>query len=85
MIKFDKTTCMVIVSTDKIKYETRVSNIIAFGCPWPYPSNQILNYYKYKLSQQNPLPVICIYKTVIVFACAHSEASGETVLMGCCV
>ena len=31
MIKFDKTTCMVIVSTDKIKYETRVSDIIAFA------------------------------------------------------
>ena len=57
---------MGIVSTDKIKYETRVPDIIAFGCPWPYPSNQILNYYKYKLSQQNPLPMICIYKTVIV-------------------
>ena len=38
MIKFDKSTCMVIASTDEIKYETRVSNIIAFGSPWPIPS-----------------------------------------------
>ena len=37
MIKFDKSTCMVIASTDEIKYEARVSNIIAFGSPWPIP------------------------------------------------
>ena len=50
MIKFDKSTCMVIASTDEIKYEARVSNIIAFGSPWPIPSNLQRN--KYKLSQQ---------------------------------
>ena len=49
MIKFDTKTCMVIVSKDEIKYETRVSNFIAFGSPCPIPSNQILKYYKYNL------------------------------------
>ena len=44
---------MVIASTDEIKYETRVSNIIAFGSPWPIPSNLQRN--KYKLSQQKSL------------------------------
>ena len=68
MIKFDTKTCMAIVS---IKYETRVSNFIAFGSPCPIPSNQILKYYKYKLLTTK----ICRYKTVIVFACADSEGS----------
>ena len=54
---------MVIVSKDEIKYETRVSNFIAFGSPCPIPSNQILKYYKYKLLKTK----ICIHKTVIVF------------------
>ena len=49
MIKFDTKTCMVIVSKDEIKYETRVSNFIAFGSPWPIQSSPILKYYKYKL------------------------------------
>ena len=49
MIKFDTKTCMAIASKDEIKYETRVSNFIAFGSPCPIPSNQILKYYKYKL------------------------------------
>ena len=62
MIKFDTKTCLVIVSKDEIKYEIRVSNVIAFGSPWPFPSNQILKYYKYKLLTTK----ICIYKTVIV-------------------
>ena len=78
---FDTKTCMVIVSKDEIKYETRVSNFIAFGSPCPIPSNQILKYYKYKLLTTK----ICIYKTVIVFACADSEGSGETGHRGCCV
>ena len=47
---------MVIASTDEIKYETRESNIIAFGSPWPIPSNLQRN--KYKLSQQKKPPVI---------------------------
>ena len=70
MIKFDTKTCMAIVSNDEIKYETRVSNFIAFGSPCPIPSNQILKY-KYKLLTTK----ICRYKTVIVFACADSEGS----------
>ena len=49
MIKFDTKTCLVIVSKDAIKYEIRVSNVIAFGSPCPFSSNQILKYYKYKL------------------------------------
>ena len=71
MIKFDTKTCMAIVSKDEIKYETRVSNFIAFGSPCQIPSNQILKYYKYKLLTTK----ICRYKTVIVFACADSEGS----------
>ena len=58
MIKFDTKTCMVIVSKDEIKYETRVSNFIAFGSPCPIPLNQILKCYKYKLLTTK----ICIYK-----------------------
>ena len=65
---------MVIVSKDEIKYETRVSNFIAFGPPCPIPSYQILKYYKYKLLKTK----ICIHKTVIVFACADSEGSDKT-------
>ena len=40
---------MVIVSKDEIKYETRVSNFIAFGSPCPISLNQISKGYKYKL------------------------------------
>ena len=47
--------------------ETRVSNIVAFGSPWPIPLNQILNNYKYKLSQQNVLPMLWIYETVVYY------------------
>ena len=72
---------MAIVSKDEIKYETRVSNFIAFGSPCPIPSNQILKYYKYKLLTTK----ICRYKTVIVFACADSEGSDKTGHRGCCV
>ena len=81
MIKFDTKTCMVIVSIDEIKYETRVSNFITFGSPCPISSNQILKYYKYKLLTTK----ICIHKTVIVFACADNEGSDETDHRGCCV
>ena len=44
MIKFDTKTCMVIVSKDEIKYETRVSNFIAFGSPWPIQSKIVSEY-----------------------------------------
>ena len=81
MTKFDTKTCMVIVSKDEIKYETRVSNLIAFGSPCPIPLNQILKCYKNKLLTTK----ICIYKNVIVFACADSEGSGQTDHRGCCV
>ena len=81
MIKFDTKTCMVIVSKDEIKYETRVSNFIAFGSPCPISLNQISKGYKYKLLTTK----IWIYKNVIVFACADSEGSGQTDHRGCCV
>ena len=81
MIKFDTKTCIVIVSKDEIKYETRVSNFIAFGSPCLIPSNQILKYNKYKLLTTK----ICIYKTVNDFACADSAGSDETDHRGCCV
>ena len=83
MIKFDTKACMVIVSKDEIKYETRVSNFIAFGSPWPIQSSRILKYYKYKLLTTKT----CIYgyETVIVFACADSKDSDETGHKRCCV
>ena len=66
---------MVIVSKDEIKYETRVSNFIAFGSPCPMPSNTKLKYYKYKLLKTK----ISIYiKLSFFFACADNEGSDDT-------
>ena len=41
---------MVIVSTDEIKYQTRVSNIIAFGSPWSITTS---------ISFYNKKPCLC--------------------------
>ena len=62
MIKFDKKACMVIVSTDEIKYQTRVSNKIAFGSPWLITTS---------ISFHNKKPRLCyaFYKTAIVVFC----------------
>ena len=73
MIKFDKKTCMVIVSTDEIKYQTRVSNIIAFGSPWSITTS---------ISFYNKKPCLCyayIKQSLLFFACADSNGSGEIV------
>ena len=65
---------MVIVSTDEIKNQTRVSNIIAFGSPRSITTS---------ISFYNKKPCLCYayikQSLLFFFACADSNGFGETV------